>query len=84
MTEKCVDTDLDGVHDRRDACPKEAGSIFNLGCPEEKNHQLSAYIDKIKSTDADLDGVSDEKDDCPTIYGSPFNLGCPFMMETKK
>ncbi|MBA5630207.1 thrombospondin type 3 repeat-containing protein [Moheibacter lacus] len=76
-----VDTDLDGVHDRRDACPNESGSVFNLGCPLETNQLLSAYYDQMKSTDADLDGVADDKDECPDVYGSPFNLGCPFMME---
>ncbi len=81
LADKSVDTDLDGVHDRRDACPNEPGSIFNLGCPLETNTQLSAYYDQLKSTDSDLDGVPDEKDECPDIYGSPFNLGCPFVME---
>jgi len=71
------DTDLDGVHDNRDACPNEAGSVFNLGCPENES-KLSLVFNEEKSTDSDLDGVPDVKDDCPTVYGSPFNQGCPF------
>ena len=76
-----LDSDLDGVHDRRDACPTVPGSVFNLGCPEDSSMQLSDYYNKLKSTDADLDGVTDEKDECPNLYGSPFNQGCPFMMD---
>lgn len=72
-----VDSDLDGVHDQRDACPFEAGSIFNLGCPKSSNH-LSSQFNKEDSTDSDLDSVPDDKDECPEVYGSPFNMGCPF------
>lgn len=84
LADKAADSDLDGVHDRRDACPNEAGSVFNLGCPLENNQLLSAYYDKLKSTDSDLDGVPDDKDECVNLYGSPFNLGCPFMMDVQE
>jgi len=84
LADKAADLDLDGVHDRRDACPNEPGSIFNLGCPLENNQLLSAYYDKLKSTDSDLDGVPDDKDECVNLYGSPFNLGCPFMMDIQE
>jgi len=70
------DSDLDGVHNRKDACPKKPGSVFNLGCPQETS--LSWDYNKKMSTDSDLDGVPDEKDECPELYGSPFNQGCPF------
>ncbi len=72
---KLQDFDLDGVHDQKDACPYKAGSVFNLGCPEET--LLSLDYNKNKSTDSDLDGILDEKDECPEVYGSPFNQGCP-------
>lgn len=72
-----VDSDLDGIHDERDACPFEPGSVFNMGCPQPLNH-LSSIYDKEASTDSDLDGVPDDKDECPELYGSPFNMGCPF------
>ncbi len=80
-TSQLIDSDLDGVHDRRDACPTIPGSVFNLGCPEDKSMQLSAYYNQLKSTDSDLDGVPDEKDECTNLYGSPFNQGCPFVMD---
>lgn len=73
---KWMDTDLDGVHDLKDACPMEAGSPFNLGCPEKT--KLSLNFDRESSNDSDLDGVPDDRDECPNVYGSPFNLGCPY------
>lgn len=72
-----TDSDLDGVHDDRDACPHEPGSFFNMGCPDDES-RLSLAFNKEKSTDSDLDGVPDDKDECPEVYGSPFNQGCPF------
>lgn len=72
-----IDSDLDGVHDYRDNCPNEPGSIFNMGCPNNEP-KLSLTFNKEKSTDSDLDGIPDDKDDCPFLYGSPFNQGCPF------
>ncbi|MGB6083691.1 thrombospondin type 3 repeat-containing protein [Moheibacter sp.] len=80
-TNNLLDSDLDGVHDRRDACPNEPGSLFNLGCPEDKTMKLSQNFDEVNSTDSDLDGVPDDKDECPNQYGSPFNQGCPFMIK---
>lgn len=81
LTHNFIDSDLDGVHDERDACPNEPGSIFNFGCPEDEP-QLSLTFNKEKSTDSDLDGVPDEKDECPFVYGSPFNQGCPFKIDS--
>lgn len=72
-----TDSDLDGVHDFRDACPNDPGSIFNMGCPNEES-KLSFAFNQNESTDSDLDGVPDRKDECPFSYGSPFNQGCPF------
>jgi hypothetical protein len=72
-----VDSDLDGVHDLRDACPYEAGSFFNLGCPNDSQLVTLTPANQTKSTDSDLDGIMDEKDECPLVYGSPFNQGCP-------
>ena|SRR5690606_4630289 len=75
------DADLDGINDNKDACPKESGSVFNLGCPHEKSLVLN--LDKKLSTDNDLDGVRNDKDECPDIYGSPFNQGCPFLVKAE-
>ena len=71
-----IDSDLDGLHDSRDACPHEAGSLFNMGCPNKEN-KLALGFNKDESTDSDLDGIPDGKDNCPLVYGSPFNQGCP-------
>jgi len=71
-----TDSDLDGVHDSRDACPDEAGSLFNLGCPQSEPKLAKSFNQK-KSTDSDLDGIPDSKDQCVFTYGSPFNQGCP-------
>lgn len=70
-----TDSDLDGVPDYRDACPNEAGSPFNMGCPKSST-SIEETVSKL-STDTDLDGVPDDKDECPKQYGSPFNQGCP-------
>jgi len=76
------DADLDGINDNKDACPQESGSLFNLGCPNEKSLVLD--MDKKLSTDNDLDGVKNDKDECPGIYGSPFNQGCPFLTKAEE
>lgn len=75
FSDEWIDSDLDGLHDDKDACPFEYGSPFNLGCPDKS--QLSTYFDKNSSTDSDLDGIPNDKDECPYEYGSPFNMGCP-------
>jgi hypothetical protein len=56
------DRDKDGVIDKLDACPKEAGSIENNGCP---------WGDK------DGDTVLDNEDNCPEEAGLVENNGCP-------
>jgi len=30
----CIDDDHDGIHNRRDECPQEPGSLSNRGCPQ--------------------------------------------------
>lgn len=56
------DYDGDGVDDKDDKCPEDAGPAENNGCP---------YYDR------DVDGVPDHLDKCPKEYGSPDNDGCP-------
>ncbi len=58
---KTVDTDGDGVEDKRDNCPSVAGPASNKGCP----------------VDSDGDGIVDDKDKCPTVAGIAENGGCP-------
>jgi hypothetical protein len=58
---KTVDSDGDGVEDKRDNCPSVAGPASNKGCP----------------VDSDGDGIEDNKDKCPTVAGIVENGGCP-------
>jgi outer membrane protein OmpA-like peptidoglycan-associated protein len=57
------DTDGDGVPDRIDRCPREAGPARYQGCP---------------TPDADNDGIPNDEDRCPTIPGPRENQGCPW------
>ena len=54
----CVmeDQDRDGVWDRLDACPSQAGPARNAGCPLE---------------DSDNDGIPDIDDPCPDSKACP-------------
>lgn len=68
---KCKDTDGDGICDKEDACPKEAGTKERNGCPELKEYKED------KCPDKDKDGVCDKDDDCPELAGPVKNKGCP-------
>ncbi|WP_223633505.1 OmpA family protein [Corallococcus sp. EGB] len=56
------DDDGDGVANKDDRCPLEAGSAVNGGCPDK---------------DSDGDGVVDREDQCPTQAGTARDHGCP-------
>jgi OOP family OmpA-OmpF porin len=58
-----LDTDGDGIPDRRDRCPTEPGPPQYYGCP-------------LKDTDGD--GLPDNMDECPTVPGPRENRGCPW------
>lgn len=60
FVESSFDFDLDGVPDDKDACPKESGSPFNLGCPNDRD--ILSKGNSVLSTDYDLDGIPDDKD----------------------
>ena len=66
-----VDTDQDGVSDKKDTCPGTPVGVVvdKMGCPLDK----------------DADGVADYLDNCPEIAGSKMLNGCPekTMMELK-
>ncbi|MHA7100709.1 OmpA family protein [Roseivirga pacifica] len=80
------DKDGDGVPNKEDNCPDEAGPAENNGCPWPDTDG-DGVIDKddacptVKGNsasgcpDADGDGVPDDKDECPQLAGS-LN-GCP-------
>jgi outer membrane protein OmpA-like peptidoglycan-associated protein len=62
-----ADTDGDGVPDKVDQCPAEAGAKENYGCAGPS-----------RVGDRDLDGVSDDVDECPNVAGPAENYGCPW------
>ena len=82
-----ADTDGDGIYDKDDACPEEAGlEIFN-GCPDSDNDGIQDSKDDCPNTaglaefngcpDTDGDGVMDKDDKCPTVAGLKELMGCP-------
>ena len=79
------DVDGDGIKDKKDACPNEAGTKEFRGCPDTDGDGI---IDKDDSCpmaagdilyggcpDSDGDGVIDKEDDCPNDAGTLG--GCP-------
>lgn len=58
------DKDGDGIFDKVDNCPEEAGPIENAGCPWG---------------DSDNDTVLDNQDNCPNEAGPVENNGCPWQ-----
>ncbi len=60
---KLKDKDGDGVMDKVDDCPNEAGPEENFGCPWP---------------DTDQDTVLDKDDNCPGVSGPVENKGCPW------
>lgn len=60
-----ADSDGDGIIDKNDSCPNEAGPAANNGCPYQ---------------DSDGDGVLDKDDNCPDEPGSANKRGCPPMV----
>ncbi len=63
------DKDGDGIVDKKDKCPDEAGLKENDGCPKKAEP---------KELDADGDGVLDKADKCPKVAGPKENKGCPW------
>ncbi|GEM_PF-433590 len=68
------DRDGDGIDDKVDECPDEAGVAENNGCPE-------IIIEEI---DTDKDGIADNKDNCVNEKGYLSNNGCPEPKEADK
>lgn len=57
-----ADTDEDGIPDKSDNCPSEAGFERYAGCP---------------IPDTDKDGINDEQDKCKDVAGLAKYMGCP-------
>ena len=82
------DTDGDGVYDKNDECPNEAGLVEFNGCPDADNDGIKDSEDACPNTaglaamngcpDSDGDGVADKDDKCPSTSGPAANNGCPW------
>tara|TARA_R110002124_G_scaffold103892_1_gene253253 strand:- start:1546 stop:2898 length:1353 start_codon:yes stop_codon:yes gene_type:complete len=81
------DTDGDGVYDKNDECPNEAGLVEFNGCPDADNDGIKdsedacPYVAGLAAMngcpDSDGDGVADKDDMCPSEKGTKANKGCP-------
>jgi len=84
-----ADNDGDGIVDKADACPNEAGPIESRGCPvkdkdndgvldpEDKCPDLPGLKALAGCPDTDADGIADAEDRCPALAGLKDNAGCP-------
>lgn len=90
VARKDEDRDQDGVPDREDACPKEAGPADTKGCPDADRDGIPDKADQCPAqagvaakkgcpdnSDTDKDGVLDRDDQCPIEPGIADNRGCP-------
>jgi len=86
-----TDTDGDGLLDKEDLCPLEAGTLATNGCPDTDKDGLTDNLDACPTQpgpvdnqgcpsldkDSDGDGVLNEVDECPELAGLPGFRGCP-------
>ena len=84
---KASDRDGDGISDKKDMCPDEAGLAALNGCPDRDGDGVTDKQDvcpDAKGTaafngcpDTDGDGIVDKDDACPNEKGSEAMKGCP-------
>ena len=82
-----IDSDKDGVSDKKDACPTVAGLQKYDGCPDSDGDTVIDKEDQCPEVfgipeltgciDTDNDGVLDHEDACPKLKGSVALNGCP-------
>lgn len=86
-----ADTDEDGIPDKSDNCPSEAGFERYAGCPipDTDGDGLNDEVDKCVTVagleryagcpipDTDKDGINDEQDKCKDVAGLAKYMGCP-------
>ena len=82
-----ADKDRDGIRDRLDECPEDAGLKEFNGCPDSDGDGIIDGEDDCPKTpglakfngcpDSDEDGIIDKEDRCPQEAGSAELEGCP-------
>jgi len=82
------DSDGDGIYDKYDDCPTEAGLPEFNGCPDSDGDGIpdkddacpfdAGPIENNGCPDRDGDGVYDKDDKCPDVAGPKENNGCPW------
>ncbi len=81
------DTDGDGIYDKDDACPEEAGLKQYNGCPDTDGDGIIDRDDACRDEfglaefqgcpDVDGDGIPNKDDACPDVAGLKALNGCP-------
>lgn len=81
------DSDNDGIYDKFDDCPNEAGLKAFKGCPDTDGDGIMDKDDECPEVaglaplngcpDTDGDTVADKDDDCPNVAGLVALKGCP-------
>ena len=82
-----VDLDGDGIVNRNDACPDQAGPAATQGCPDADGDTIADDADACPDLaglpslngcpDRDNDGIADGEDKCPQLAGPAASQGCP-------
>ncbi|HQW99616.1 MAG TPA: OmpA family protein [Flavobacteriales bacterium] len=88
------DRDKDGVPDKEDSCPDEAGLATLGGCPDGDGDGVADKMDACPTLagpvtqqgcpDSDGDGIADNVDKCPKVAGVKEMKGCPAIKEETK
>ncbi|TAG86828.1 MAG: OmpA family protein [Bacteroidetes bacterium] len=81
------DRDKDGISNKMDLCPDQAGVWELKGCPDADGDGIQDKEDECPTEagskemkgcpDKDADGVRDKDDKCPDVPGKPELNGCP-------
>jgi outer membrane protein OmpA-like peptidoglycan-associated protein len=81
------DRDNDGIYDKDDECPDDAGLKQFNGCPDSDGDGIPNPKDECPEVagtaefngcpDTDGDGIPNHKDDCPEVKGLKQFNGCP-------
>ncbi len=88
------DRDKDGVPDKVDRCPDQAGLANLEGCPDRDGDGIADNMDACPDVagpanfngcpDSDGDGIADNLDRCPKVKGPASTNGCPEVSEKAK